>query len=62
MEYNWSYNHVCIYMTNMSTNVQFLKKTFIQVSIDVYFNFFFLNVVGYLNIAYTKNKLIDVLT
>ena len=41
MEYNWSYNHVCIYMTNMSTNVQFLKKTFIQVSIDVYFNFFF---------------------
>ena len=47
----------------MSTNVQFLKKTFIQVSIDVYFKiFFFLNVVGYLNITYTKNKLIDFLT
>ena len=46
----------------MSTNVQFLKKTFIQASIDAYFKFFFLNVLGYLNIAYTKNKLIDVLT
>ena len=39
-----------------------LKATFIQVSIDVYVIFFFLNVVGYLNIVYTKNKLIDVLT